>query len=95
MMMYLLKVNALIVVFYGFYRLLFVRDTFFAWRRSALLVMMVAALLLPLTEIGWWVESHHATANLQEAYREVMLPAVTVTGGSLTFRGFGCSPYYI
>lgn len=85
MMMYLLKVNALIVVFYGFYRLLFVRDTFFAWRRGALLVMMVAALLLPLTEIGWWVESHHATANLQEAYREVMLPAVTVTGGESHF----------
>ena len=32
-MVYLLKVNVLLAVFYGFYRLLFTRDTFFVWRR--------------------------------------------------------------
>ena len=84
-MIYLLKVNVLLAVFYGFYRLLFVRDTFFTWRRAALLMLMLAAVVLPMADIGWWVESHHATANLSEVYREVMLPTVTVVGSGDRF----------
>lgn len=80
MMIYLLKANVLLAVFYGFYRLFFTGDTFFGWRRLALLVLMLAAVLLPMADIGGWVESHQATANLQEVYREVMLPTVTITG---------------
>ena len=80
MMIYLLKANVLLAVFYGFYRLFFTGDTFFGWRRAVLLLLMAAAVVLPLADIGGWVESHQATANLQEVYREVMLPTVTVTG---------------
>ena len=84
-MVYLLKVNVLLAVFYGFYRLLFVRDTFFGWRRVALLLLMAAAVLLPALDFSWWVESHEQTANLAEVYREVMLPAVTVVGSGERF----------
>ena len=84
-MVYLLKVNVLLAVFYGFYRLLFVRDTFFGWRRLALLLMMAAAVLLPLVDISWWVASHEQTANLSEVYREVVLPTVTITGSASRF----------
>lgn len=80
MMFYLLKVNVLLAVFYGFYRLLFVRDTFFVWRRVTLLLLIVSAIIIPMADIGWWVSSHEQTANLSEIYREVMLPTVTITG---------------
>ena len=80
MMIYLLKVNVLLAVFYGFYRLLFVRDTFFVWRRMTLLLLIVSAIIIPMADIGWWVSSHEQTANLSEVYREVMLPTVTITG---------------
>ena len=77
--------NVLLAVFYGFYRLLFVRDTFFGWRRLALLLMMAAAVLLPLVDISWWVASHEQAANLSEVYREVVLPTVTITGSASRF----------
>ena len=76
----MLKVNLLLVLLYGFYRLLFVRDTFFGLRRATLLAMLAAAFVLPLVDIGWWVEEHRSTVNLVEAYQEVMLPTVVVTG---------------
>lgn len=82
---YLLKVNVLLAVFYGFYRLLFVHDTFFAWRRSTLLILMTAAVLLPVLDFSWWVASHEHTASLAEIYREVMLPTVTVMGNGSRF----------
>lgn len=84
-MVYLLKINMLLAVFYGFYRLFFTGDTFFAWRRMSLLLLMAAAVLLPLTDISWWVESYETTANLSEVYREVVLPTVTVTGSESRF----------
>lgn len=80
MMVYLLKVNVLLAVFYGFYHLLFVRDTFFVWRRITLLLLILAAVIIPTIDIGWWVNSHEQTANLSEIYQEVMLPTVTITG---------------
>ena len=39
MLAYFLKVNVAIVLFYAFYRLFFYKDTFFGWRRTALLFL--------------------------------------------------------
>ena len=77
-MMYLIQVNILLVVFYGIYQLLFVRDTFFTWRRIMLLLMGLMAVAIPMIDVGWWVSSHVENANLSEAYREMMLPTITV-----------------
>ena len=84
-MIYLLKVNLVLTVFYGFYRLLFTGDTFFGWRRGTLLLVMMASVLLPAIDISWWVASHESTANLAEVYREVMLPTVIVDGSGSRF----------
>lgn len=80
MVVYLLKVNVLLAIFYGFYRLMFVRDTFFAWRRIVLMLSVLAAETIPMVDIGWWVSSHQQTVNLSEVYREVVLPTVEVIG---------------
>ena len=77
-MMYLIQVNILLVVFYGVYQLLFVRDTFFTWRRITLLLMGLMAVAIPMVDVGWWVSSHVENANFSEAYREMVLPTVTI-----------------
>ncbi|MBR5656168.1 MAG: M56 family metallopeptidase [Prevotella sp.] len=94
--MLLLKTNLLLMLFYGFYRLLFVRDTFFKLRRVTLMAMLAAAFVVPLVDIGWWVEEHASTVNLVEAYQEVMLPTVVVTGDMGRFPWMRlCSAIYM
>lgn len=83
--MLLLKTNLLLMLFYGFYRLLFVRDTFFKLRRLTLMLMLAVAFLVPLVDIGWWVEQNSSAVNLVEAYQEVVLPTVVVTGDAGRF----------
>lgn len=40
MLAYFLKINVAIALFYAFYRLFFYKDTFFTWRRVALLCFL-------------------------------------------------------
>ena len=79
-MMYLLKVNIALILFYGLYKLLLSRDTFFAWRRIALLAFMVIATVLPLVDITSWVNSQETLRNVSELYAGVLLPEAVVTG---------------
>lgn len=59
---YFLKINVAIALFYAFYRLFFYKDTFFHWRRIALLSFFAISLLYPLLNIQdgsrlmsqWW-----------------------------------------
>lgn len=44
---YFLKINVAIALFYAFYRLFFYKDTFFHWRRIALLSFFAISLLYP------------------------------------------------
>ena len=48
---YFLKINVAIALFYAFYRLFFHKDTFFHWRRTALLCFFGISLLYPLLNI--------------------------------------------
>ena len=43
MMNYLIQVNVVLSILYLLYVLLFRRDTFFGWRRAALLLMLAVA----------------------------------------------------
>ena len=47
---YFLKINVAIALFYAFYRLFFHKDTFFHWRRIALLCFFAISLLYPRSE---------------------------------------------
>jgi len=42
---YFLKINVAIALFYAFYRLFFHKDTFFHWRRTALLCFFGISLI--------------------------------------------------
>lgn len=52
-LVYLLEVNAGLVLFYVFYRLFCVSDTFFVWKRFVLLSFVAASFLLPLADVKW------------------------------------------
>ena len=52
-LVYLLEVNAGLVLFYVFYRLFCVSDTFFVWKRFVLLSFVAASFLLPLADVEW------------------------------------------
>lgn len=53
---YLLKTSAVILIFYGFYKLILQRETFFQSNRWFLLVGILAAVLVPLIVIPIYVE---------------------------------------
>ena len=65
---YLLKVNVGIALFYAFYKLFCQRDTFFQWRRFALLSFLGISLVYPLLNIQAWVKEQPAMYELADYY---------------------------
>src|SRR5690606_30024743 len=55
-MEYLLKVAAVVTIFYGIYKLFLQRDTFFESNRWFLLMGLVSSLLIPLIVIPLYIE---------------------------------------
>ena len=62
---YFLKINVAIALFYAFYRLFFHKDTFFHWRRIALLCFFAISLLYPLLNIEGWIKAHEPMVAMQ------------------------------
>ena len=57
-LIYLLKVNIAIVLFYLFYRLFFANDTFWKTRRIYLLFSIGLSFVYPFFSIESWLQSH-------------------------------------
>jgi len=70
---YLLKVNVGIALFYAFYKLFCQRDTFFQWRRYALLSFLGISFLYPLVDIQDWIQEQPAMNELAEYYAVIMM----------------------
>lgn len=78
-MVYFLKINVAIALFYAFYRLFFYKDTFFAWRRTALLCFFAVSAAVPLLDIQQWIVQQEPMAAMADLYAAVMLPELTLT----------------
>lgn len=76
---YFLKINVAIALFYAFYRLFFHKDTFFHWRRIALLSFFAISLLYPLLNIQGWIKTHEPMVAMADLYATIILPEQTVT----------------
>ena len=77
---YLLKVNVGIALFYAFYKLFCQRDTFFQWRRFALLSFLGISFIYPLLNIQDWVKEQPAMYELADYYANWMATEeITVT----------------
>lgn len=75
---YFLKINVGIALFYVFYRLFFCKDTFFHWRRSALLCFFGVSLLYPTLNLQEWVRVHEPMVAIANLYATTLLPEVTL-----------------
>lgn len=76
---YLLKVNVGIALFYTLYKLLCQRDTFFLWRRTALLSFVGISFAYPLLNIQDWVSEQPTIAELANYYATIAWDEITVT----------------
>lgn len=76
---YLLKVNMGIALFYAFYKLFCCRDTFFQWRRTALLSFWVLSFLYPLMNMQHWVQEQPTMHELASYYATLLSPEIPST----------------
>ena len=81
MTMYLLKLNLALIVLFGFYKLMFSGDTFFALRRATLIGMYLVAMLVPGLNCSYWINKSVGMVSMANEYAAIGLPAVTVTPG--------------
>ena len=81
MTMYLLKLNLALIVLFGFYKLMFSGDTFFALRRATLIGMYLVAMLVPGLNCSYWINKSVGMVSMANEYAAIVLPAVTVTPG--------------
>jgi len=79
--MYLLKLNLALIVLFGFYKLMFSGDTFFALRRATLIGMCLVAMLVPGLNCSYWINKSVGMVSMANEYAAIVLPAVTVTPG--------------
>ena len=77
-MIYLLKINIAIALFYAFYRLFFYKDTFFTWRRTTLLCFFGVSALVPLLDMQTWIAAHEPMVAMADLYGAV-LTELTIT----------------
>lgn len=77
-LIYFLKINAGIALFYAFYRLFFYKDTFFHWRRIALLGFFILSLVYPLMNLQEWVKEQEPMVAIADLYTTVVLPEYSV-----------------
>jgi hypothetical protein len=82
-LMYFLKVNIAIALFYLFYRLVFYNDTFWSARRFYLVFTIVLSALHPLISLSGWLEKQEPMQVLVANY--VQLQEVTISAKSATF----------
>jgi TonB family protein len=76
-LMYFLKVNIAIALFYLFYRMVFYNDTFWATRRFYLVFSILLAAVYPLISVSGWLEKQEPMQAIMTNY--VQLEAVTVS----------------
>ena len=75
---YFLKINVAIALFYAFYRLFFYKDTFFQWRRTALLCFFVISIFYPLLNIQEWIKANEPMVAMADLYATIILPEQTI-----------------
>ena len=78
MLAYFLKINVAIALFYAFYRLFFYKDTFFTWRRAALLCFFAISAVYPLLNIQTWITEQEPMVAMADLYADIVLPEFTV-----------------
>lgn len=85
MEIYLLKLNFALMILYGFYRLVMAKDTFFGYRRVALLAILMVSMLVPLFDLQSLLQHNTIAVGMATAYADYVLPVVSVYASSGAF----------
>lgn len=78
MTIYLLKSHLILIMLYGFYRLMMIRDTFFVYRRMALMGIVLLSVVLPAIQWPWLAGRGETMVAMAHTYAEVVVPVVHV-----------------
>jgi len=82
-LMYFLKVNVAIALFYLFYRLVFYNDTFWSTRRFYLVVSILLSVLYPLISFSGWLEKQEPMQVIMANY--INLNEITITSKPVNY----------
>lgn len=85
MAIYLLKLNFALMLLYGFYRVVMARDTFFGYRRAALMAMVGVSIMVPLLNLQDMFQRNDTVVGMATVYADFVLPAVPVYAPSPVF----------
>ena len=83
-LVYLLKVNIAIVLFYCIFRFFFRQDTFFQWKRLALLTIVLISFAYPAIDLTRQFVANHQLKNMLETVHIPVysIPEVVITGNT-------------
>jgi len=82
-LMYFLKVNIAIALFYLFYRLVFYHDTFWATRRFYLVFSILLSAVYPLISVTGWLERQEPMQAIMANYVQLNEITVSATPASI------------
>lgn len=85
MMVYLLKINVVLMLLYGFYRLMVSRDTFFSLRRFTLWLIYGVSLLVPALNVTYWMKENPTVVSMAGAYADTVYPMTSAIQGTSAF----------
>ena len=88
---YLIKVNIAIALFYCVYRLLFQKDTFFQWKRIALLTIIFISFAYPATDLTRQIIANN---QIKDVFEIVYIPVYTLPEVEVTIDGNTQFNYY-
>ena len=86
-LIYLLKVNLAIMVFYLFYWICYRRDTFFTLRRYLLLTVCFISFVYPLFDISHWFRQNEVFNEVAVTYMQY-LPEFTIVSQEVAAKSF-------
>lgn len=98
MIMYLLKLNIVLILLFIFYKLMFTGDTFFSWRRATLIGMYFVAMLVPGMDFSAWLSNSEGMTSIANEYATVVLPVVSISSegrGALGWEGIALIVYSV
>jgi TonB family protein len=85
MAVYILKINFALILLYGFYKAMMSRDTFFGYRRVALLAIIGVSMAVPMMNVQPMLQRNATAVDMATVYADYVLPVVPVYASGPSF----------
>ncbi|MCI1742090.1 MAG: M56 family metallopeptidase [Prevotella sp.] len=95
MAIYILKTNVMLILLYGFYRLMMKQDTFFNYRRFILLALIAVSIFVPFLDLTGLLQENTTAESIAGTYASFITPVIPVYASSaaLTWKDIVCGVY--